>query len=418
MKKRILALLAAGMLTVSAAGAFAGCSKKDGGIKLTVWCAADQQDTIKSMVSEFEAANSDKEYDITVGVCDEQFAADKVGSFAATAADVYGFASDQLVPLLEKTALAAVGGTLLDTVRAENSEASVEAATFKGEVYGYPYAADNTYVMFYNKSVISENQTGKLEDIIAACNGASKKIAWGLDTPWYTAGWFFTFGGEFGVKYENPNSPYLVTSATCTFNAEETGVPASKAMESLNASGAILEGTGTDDSIIKSEFRNGTIAAAVTGTWNAKEIKNILGDNYGVCKLPTVSVEGGEAKQLYAFSGYKYFGVNRHSENLIEAHRLAAFFTSEAMQKKRFETHNTGPTNNVVAALPEVQSNPALAAVRAQAPFTRPQVSVPSGFWEPLKTYAVNVITNKVKDSNRQTLLNNMVTSILGKYAN
>lgn len=417
MKKRIFALLAAGVLTVSAGGAFAGCVSKDSGLKLTVWGAADQQDTIKAMVREFEAANHDTKYNITVGVCDEQFTADKVGSFAATAADVYGFASDQLVPLLEKTALAAIGGTLLDTVKAENSEASVEAATFKGEVYAYPYAADNTYLMFYNKSIISDEKTGTLEDIIAACNLTGKKIAWGLDTPWYTAGWFFTFGGEFGVKYENPDSPYAVTSATCTFNGE-TGELASKAMENLKKSGALLPGTGTDDSTIKSEFRNGTIAAAVTGTWNAREIKSILGDNYGVCKLPTVSVDGGEAKQLYAFSGYKFFGVNRHSENLIEAHKLAAFLTSEAMQKKRFENHNTGPTNKAVAALPEVQSDPALMAVSAQSAFTRPQVSVPSGFWEPLKTYAVNILTGKVKDSNRQTLLDNMVTNILGKYAN
>lgn len=416
MKKRIASVLACGVLAASAVGAFAGCGNS--GLKLTVWCAGDQQDTVKAMIKEFEAANPETKYNITVGACEEQFAADKVGSFAATAADVYGFASDQLVPLLEKTALAAVGGTLLDKVKADNSAESVEAATFKGEVYGYPYAADNTYVMFYDTSIISEGQTHTLEDITAACNAKGKKIAWGLDTPWYTAGWFFTFGGEFGVKYENPESPYEVTSATCTFNDGDIGELASKAMEGLKASGALLDGTGIDDVTIKSEFRSGTIAAAVTGTWNAREIESILGDNYGVCKLPTVSVDGGKAKQLYSFAGYKFFGVNRHSANIIEAHKLAAFLTGEAMQKVRFENHNTGPTNKAVAALSEVQSSPALMAVKAQAPYTVNQVSVPSGFWEPLKTYAVKIITNKIKDENRQTYLSGMVTDILGKYAN
>ena len=135
-----------------------------------------------------------------------------------------------------------------------------------------------------------------------------------------------------------------------------------------------------------------------------------------MCKLPTVTVDETTV-QLKSFMGYKYYGVNRHSDNIIEAHRLAAFLSGEAMQKERFEKHNIGPTNAAVADLDEVKNNEAIKAVNAQMPYTVLQVSAPSGFWEPLKSHGVNILTNKIKDSNRQSQLDNMVTDILGKFA-
>lgn len=402
MKKRILALIASGVLTAGAIGAFAGCGGDSDAVKLTLWGPAEQQATLAAMVEEFKAANPDTKYDIKVDTCGEDMTVSKVGSDPDTAADVFGYVSDQLVPLLRVGALAELGGIFLDNVVAENTQASVDAGTFNDAVYGYPYAGDNTYFMYYDKSVVSEDKVGSLEEIIDACNAAGKKIAWAFDLPWYTAGWFFSFGCDFSVEYGDAQNPYSETNATCNFNNAD-GVLASKAMEQLVASGAMLSGTGLSDSIIKTKFQTGEIAVAVSGTWNAREIEGILGeDKYGVCELPTVTVDG-RTEHLRSFMGYKFYGVNRHSKNLIEAHKLAAFLSGEAMQLERFEKHNIGPTNNVVAELDEVKNNPAIKAVKAQMPYTRLQESAPGDFWEPLKGYGVNVIGSKIKDSNRQS---------------
>ncbi|MDE6001137.1 MAG: extracellular solute-binding protein, partial [Clostridia bacterium] len=138
-------------------------------------------------------------------------------------------------------------------------------------------------------------------------------------------------------------------------------------------------------------FESGAYAVAVSGTWNAKNIQQLLGDNYGICKLPTVTVDE-ETVQLSSFKGYKIYGVNSHSKNLVEAHKLAQFLSSEAMQEIRFDNHNIGPTNKAVAALEKVANNETLAVLNAQNAYAVEQKSVPSNFWSPLDTYGGYII--------------------------
>lgn len=410
MKKRILSLLVCGALATGAAASLAGCGGDDGAVKLTVWGPQAQQATLTAMVQEFKAANPDKNYDIRVNVVGEDALVEKVRRDVTVAADVYSFANDQLVPLLNIGGLARLGGDNLTAVQTNNIPASVEAATFGENVYGYPYAADNTYFMYYNKSVITdESDLNTLEAIIATCNEKDKEIGWALNTPWYAAGWFFTFGCTYGAEF---GDDHIATEVTCDFN-NENGALASKAMEMLAASGVLHPGTDTDDTTIKDGFRSGKMAVAVSGTWNAKDIKNALGENYGVCKLPTVTVDG-RTENIKSFLGYKLYGVNPTSKNRVEAHRLAAFFSGERMQEKRFDDNNTGPTNITVAAMEKIINDPTLAVVRAQTPNTVPQKSVPAAFWDPLMGFGTNVIQGKIKDSNRQSQLDNLVEKILG----
>lgn len=403
MKKRFVSLLACGVLAASAVAGFTGCSDDS----LTVWGSAAQQETLKAMVEEFKKANPDLKHNIKVGICEEEWAYSKVSPDPSAAADVYCYSNDQLLPLLRVGALAELGGQFLENVKAENSEDSVASGsvywgTANEKVYGYPYAADNGYFMFYNQSVVSDEQSAALETVIDACSAAGKKIGWALDTPWYTAGWFFTFGCTYKVDYD---SKYNETSVTLTGFNEEAGIKASKAMQKLttatfagDSSKKVFAGKNTSNGTIIDGFTDGTMAVAVTGTWNADKIKELLGENYGVCKLPSVTVDG-DTRQLSSFKGYKLFGVNPHSKDLVEAHKLAAFLSSQAMQETRYENHHVGPTNTAVANLPAVLSDPAMVALKEQSAVAVEQTSVPSSFWEPLKNYGLNVIDGMVAET-------------------
>lgn len=415
MKKRYVSLLACGVLAAGAAIGFAGCGES--GLKLTVWGSAAQQDTLKEMVQLFKEANPETKYNIKVGIGEEDMAYSNVSKDPSAAADVYAYSNDQLVPLLRVGALAELGnGVFYEEVKANNSAESVASVTIGEKVYGYPFASDNGYFMFYDKSVLSEEDVGSLETIISKCETAGKKIAWALDVPWYTAGFFFTFGGEYGVEY-NYNDNYKEGNITINFNEAEVGIKASKAIAKLTSSTAFA-GKNTNNGTITDGFSTGSTAVAVSGTWLAKRIQADLGENYGVCKLPTVNVDGTDT-QMSSFKGYKLFGVNPHSKNLVEAHRLAAFLSSGEMQQKRFEKHLIGPTNIAAADSDAIKTDPTFAALSEQNKYAKEQTSVPANFWEPLKNYGLTIIDKLIDETGTkgenftyQKYLDNMVASI------
>lgn len=400
MKKRIASLLACGVLSIGAVMGVTGCGDKGETVQLTVWGPAAQQATLAQMAEEFKKANPDTNYDIKIGVSEEDMAYSNVGKDPSAAADVYCYSNDQLIPLLRVGALARIGGTNLDALKADNSEesvksGSVEWGTANEKVYGYPYASDNGYFMFYDKSVLTEEDVASLETIISVCESKNKKIGWALDVPWYTAGWFFSFGCSYNVEY-NFNENYTESTVELNGFNGESGIKASKAMAKLALSKSFA-GKGTDNNTITTKFGTGEMAVAVTGTWLAKSLKEKLGDNYGVCKLPTVSVDGKDV-QLSSFKGYKLLGVNPHTSSPAEAHRLARFLSSEDMQKERFEKHLIGPTNTVVAGLDSVKNDATFAALNAQNVYAVEQISVPSNFWEPLKAYGLNIMDDLVNE--------------------
>ncbi len=399
MKKRLVSLLVCGVLTASAVAGLTACGGGDK-IKLTVWGSAAQQETLKQMVAKFEEANPDKKYDIKIGISEEQFAYEDVQRDPDSAADVFNFSNDQLIPLLRVGGLARIGGTYLETIKANNDERAIASGSIKygtddEKVYVYPFSSDNGYYLYYDKSVLSETDVEKLETIISVCESKGKKIGWALDDPWYTAGWFFTFGCDYRVDYDYEQN-FKETNIEINFN-NEGGILASKAMAKL-ANSKAFAGSGTSNSTITTGFETGAYAVGVSGTWIGNSIKKSLGDNYGVCKLPTVNVSG-EDKQLYSYMGYKLFGVNPHSSNIKEAHNLAAFLTSSDMQKLRFEKHLTGPSDKNVAALDAVKNDPTFAALDAQNAFSVEQTSVPSSFWSPVGSYGMNIIDKLVSDN-------------------
>ena len=420
MKKRILSILACGVLVASAVAGLAGC-KKDDGIQLTVWGSAAQEATLKEMVEQFKQANPDTKYNIKVGISEEDMAYSNVSKDPSAAADVYCYSNDQLIPLLRVGALARIGGSYLENIKANNSAESVASGslaygTADEKVYGYPYASDNGYFMYYDKSFVSDEDVATLETIISVCKEKGKRIGWALDVPWYTAGWFFAFGGTYNVEY---NDNYTEKSVDINFD-KENGIKASKAMAKLtDKNNNVFAGKGTDNSTIITGFSTHTMAVAVSGTWNAKKLQEILGENYGVCKLPTVTVDG-ETKQLSSFKGYKLMGVNPHTKNPAEAHKLAQFLSGEAMQRARFDKHLVGPTNNVVANTDEVKNDPTFLVLKEQNEFAVDQVSVPANFWEPLKNYGLNIIDDLVNEDGSggkiaySTQLTKMVNQIKG----
>lgn len=400
--KKILVLLLVSLMVLS------GCTKKEDTattattettdtVSLKVWASQDDQEMTQKMVDAFIAANPDKKWDITLSVVGEPDAKTKYLEDPSAAADVFAFANDQLIDLVKVGALYKVTRNAED-IQARNSAGSVSAATRDGQLYAYPMTADNGYFMYYDSSVFTAEDVSSLDTMLAKADAANKKVFMDISNGWYIASFFLGNGGTLSI---NPDGTQFTD-----FNNEK-GVEAGEAIKAFTASNAFLTG---DDSVLVAGITDGSIAAGVSGTWNAKAIKEALGDRYAAAKLPTYTTPSGQV-QLSSFAGYKLIGVNSQTKFPVEAMDLADFLTNEANQALRFETKGYGPSNTNAAASPAVAENVALSALIAQSQYATLQNDVLGTYWGPAEAFGA---TLEAKDYSKtvKELLDEMVAQI------
>ena len=431
MKKfKIFAIIAAILVLCLALGSCGGGKEEEenGGeqktkITLTVWGAEEDQEMLKAMCAEFAKANPDKEYKFLFGVQSESDAADKVLNDVTSGPDVFSFASDQINKLYAGGALARVGGAIEENIKNINTASSVDAATItingEDQLFAYPCTEDNTLFLYYDKSVIGEDDIDTLDDLLDAAQAAGRTVHFKLnDDGWYLSSFFFAVDElGYNVTYDDK---MVETAVDINYNNEK-GLAVMRALANyINHPALVIQ---TDDSkliagLTPTADGKVEVAAGVSGTWNATSIEGLLGENMGVAKLPTVKI-GGEDKQLTTYMGCKLVGVNGFSQNKAEAHKLAQWLTNEQNQLIRFQTRGFGPSNKVVAASEAVQSDPVISAVVEQAQYSRAQKSVPSQYWTPMGALVTPFIAMKedntladITDETLQEYLDALVAQI------
>ena len=427
MKKFKLFAIVALVLVLCLALASCGDKKNDDPQKekvtLTVWGAQEDQEMLKAMCAAYAAANPEKEYKFLFGVQSESDAADKVLNDVTSGPDVFSFASDQINKLIAGGALARIGGQAEIDVKANNTATSVASASVtingQSQLYAYPCTEDNTLFLYYDKSVISAEDIDTLDHLLDAADEAGRKVHFKLnDDGWYLSSFFFAYDDlAYNVTYDEALKE---TAVDINFN-NANGLSVMRALtEYVNHDALVIQ---TDDSKLIAGFTptaEGKVeaAAGVSGVWNAKAIKELLGDNMGVAKLPAVML-GGEQKQLITYMGCKLMGVNGYSQNKGEAHKLAQWLTNEENQLIRFQTRGFGPSNIKAAANDAVKNDEVLSAVMAQAKFSRAQTSVPANYWTPMGSLITPFIERKeagtlldYTDAELQELLDALVNQI------
>ena len=392
----VLGLTACGNKTDAPAGDDNGGDEKTV-VTLKVWASQEDQEMTKGMIDEFIAANPDKEWNITLAVVGEPDAKTKYLEDPAAAADVFAFANDQLRDLVGAGALYKVTRNAED-IKSRNGEGAVGAATLDGQLYAYPMTADNGYFMYYDNTVFTAEDVQTLDGMLAAAEAAGKKVFMDVSNGWYIASFFLGNGGSLAID-ANGNQ-------TCDFN-NANGLAAAEAIKAFTSHPAFITG---DDTVLTAGIQDGTIAAGVSGTWNAESISTSLGDRYAATKLPTFTVAGAQV-QMSSFGGYKQIGVNSQTQFAVEAMDLADWLTNEANQVKRFETRALGPSNVNAAASDAVKANVALAALSLQSQFAVSQNDVLGAYWTPAEAFGT---TMEAKDysTDLQTLLDTMVAQI------
>ena len=405
MKKLFAILLAAIMMVSMCATAMA--SEIAGTYDITVWVAEKIVDLTRQQIDNFNKTNQlGIIFNATVEAVSEADAATQMITDVEAGGDIYCFAQDQFARLVQAGALAKLGARASETVTAENDAGTVAAATSGDQLYAYPLTSDNGYFMYYDKSIIPEEDVDSLEKLIADCEAAQKYFAFEMNTSaWYNASFFFATGCK--SEWTTDNEGKFI-SVNDTFDSAE-GLIAVKGMKKLVDSPFHLSSSQG------SEFASNA-AIVVTGTWSYEEIKGILGDNMGVTDLPSFEVDGKEY-HLGSFNGCKLMGVKPQVDAVKGAAvaQLALYLTGYDCQMERFNALAWGPSNVKAQADEAVQANPGLAALLKQAPYSVPQGQIHGSWWDIAK-----VISDDVKeaedDAGLQAALDNYYNKIASLF--
>ena len=333
--KKLLAFVLAAVMALSVC--LTASAELAGTYDITIWVAENAVALTEKQVQDFNATNTDGiVFNATIEAVSEADAATQMITDVEAGGDIFCFAQDQFARLVQANALAKLGTKAAETVTANNDPATVAASTSGDVLYAYPLTADNGYFMYYDKSVIPEEDVDSMEKLIADCEAAQKYFAFEQQTSaWYLASFFFATGCKSEWKTDDEGN---FISVNDTFNSP-AGLIAVKGMKKLVSSPFHLSSGSVN------EFNSGA-AIVVSGTWDYTAAKEILGDNLGVTDLPSFEVDGKEY-HLGSFSGCKLMGVKPQVDAVKAAalHKLAQYLTGEKAQMERFEELAWGPSN-------------------------------------------------------------------------
>ena len=328
--KKIVALILAMALCLSLLAACGGGNTDEttapkldlsGTYDVTLWVSElpGVAELTQDQIDAFEAANPGVVINASIEGVTEADAGSKVIADVASAPDIFCFAQDQLARLVQAAALAPLGKGAAETVKANNDAGSVAAGTVAGTMYAYPMTSDNGYYMYYDKSIISEEDAESLEKIIAACEANNVKFRYALENAWYTASFFFATGCHTNWT-TNDNGEFV--SVDDTFNSPE-GMIAMKGMQKLAQSPCYDSNADifTDAGVV------------ITGIWNANAAGEHFGENLGATDLPSFEVDG-QTYHLGSYTGNKLMGVKPQSDAKKAAvlSLLAQYLTNEQCQ--------------------------------------------------------------------------------------
>lgn len=347
----------------SDSGADAGSTDNGGSTEVTdvalkVWCPQNQVDTgvMAEQQAAFAAAHPEWNITWTTEIVGEDNAKTEVLKDVDAAADVFLFASDQLIELVDAGAIAQLGGEAEKMVK-ETIADSVRATAMIGDAtYAIPFT-HNTFFMFYDKTIMDESDVTSLEKIMAKETADNvynyyfeSSGGWKLGAYYYGAG-LTVFGPEgndleAGVNWNN-----------------ETGVAVTNYLiDLINNPKCAYDGEIAVSELIEDH----RLGVWFDGSWNYDTYKNILGDDMGIGVIPTFNPDGNDY-QMLGFYGSKCIGVNAHSKNMVAAVAFAAFLGNEENQTLRYQKSAQIPTNINAGASEAVSADPLAAVIVKEA---------------------------------------------------
>ncbi len=361
LRATLLALVAAAAVTAATLAATA--TAKSQATTITFWQTMNDQETVtlKSLVSQFEAANPDIKIDmVTVPFSShgQKFTtAAQAGQGpdvmrADTAPDVQGWAAQGL--LTDLTSMISASD------KADFVQAAFKGAQYNGKAYAVPQTVD-ALALFYNKALLKKAGLTKppatMAQLTQYCQklGNGKGVALRGDSYWIQP-WIWGTGG-----------------GLVNMSKKQILIASKKSIAGWSAYNALFQNQcafpdkdfSNDYGNVMTAFKNGQVAMIVNGPWSTADVlsgpqfkKNP--SNFQVAVLPPGA--GGQGSPI----GGASFVISRNSQHADEAYKFISWLTAPAQQAVFATKNNLLPSRVSTYKLPAVKSNRLIVSFLAQ----------------------------------------------------
>ena len=355
------------------------------------------------MADSFAAAHPEYNFSIEMSIMGIDEANAQLKTDADSAADIFQMASGG-VPELQKMGLLLPIGYNEAELRELYAENAITAVTAEdGLLYAVPFTP-NTFFMYYNTSMFTEEDVKSLDAMLAKDlgEGVDYNVAFPVSGSWYLESFFFAAGCTlFGEDGKDPTS--------MDWNNEK-GLAAGQYMIDLVNNPKFID---DKNGIGLSLLREGKVGAIFSGTWDAAVVQEALGENYGAAKLPTANINGTDS-QLRNFGDYKTYAVKSSTKYPLAAQQFAEWICNEENQLLRYEAIGVSPCITSLAESPELADDLATAALVAQSEHYYPQPNIPqiNEYWTPATAFGEGVVNKTITYDNLQEQLDAFVNAV------
>ncbi len=349
------------------------------GVTITIWdffppAPSPERDALVKVANDWAAKTGNK-------VVDPGQIANAVDKFKLAAPsgqgpDIIMQPQDQEGGLVAAGLLAPVpSGLLTADEQAGYNPVSLTALTYKGALYGLPFA-EESYFLFYNKKLVSTPPTtwdALKTQAQSLTHGGQYGFLWDTTNFYYDYAFIAGFGG------------YLFKLTPAGYDPSQLGLTSAGSIQGLSFIQGLtqtekLVPPATTTDIMEGEFSNGKAAMIIDGPWAVAGFKS-KGIDFGVAPLPNLT----SSQPMVPFVGIQGLYVSAKSPNQAAAWDLVKYLSQNA-EAPLYAASGRVPVLKALAQANPVASDPVAQAVIHSASVGVPMPNVPamSTVWTPM----------------------------------
>lgn len=294
------------------------------------------------------------------------------------------------------------------------AQSTVDAATYEGNLYGYPLFSE-ALLLFRNTDLVPD-APATWDELVQIATDLTEGDTWGFTFPvleQYYEGAFFHAAGSYIFKNNEGTLDYTDIGLN-----NEGGVQAAKWLRDMfNTQTPPMPEDMIDRAnaggFVEALEEGGLLGMSIAGPWREPAIRD-AGINYAFSKLPTAP----NGEQLQPFSGIQVMCANAFGEQQEAALDLINFLGSVEGVSLMFEGFNKAPVHNSMLEQ-AVEVSPTLATVMEQVDAAVPMPNIPqmAQVWQPWGDAMDGIVMNNSSDEEVQQLLDDAVAQIEANIA-